>query len=600
MEDFTATYSPDDNKLRLYSVHRLGAETYAQAKAAGFKWAPKQELFVAPMWTPQREDFLLSLVDEIGDEDTSLTDRAEERAGRFEDYSEKRADDAERAHKSVSSICDGIPLGQPILVGHHSEKHARKHAEKIEKGMRQAVKMWETSQYWERRAAGALRHAKYKELPAVRARRIKTIEADKRRYERDLAHAEKGLKLWSKPDLSQEVAVVISGVYSFTMPRKEGDREDFNQSPDAWTALNSYYPNLYAPRTLAEVIERAKQFFPANIAHYKRWIAHFENRLIYETAMLGEQGALDLIAPKARPKQLPLLNYRAPEGLKIENLYHRGEYIHYAQIEMTKAEYAKLWADDKATREIDKTHRVRVAIMRGANYSSTFNVVFLTDSKEVKPPEKLEVKAKEIELPSAPTTKLYQAPKPTKFDALKEQLKTGVQVAVANQLFPTPKELAERMARELDVQPGHRVLEPSAGTGVLLGALGGRMFGAEIDRESVVAVEINQKLADKLEQDFPLTKVYQGDFLEQNGNLGTFDRIIMNPPFENGVDIKHVKHAVAMLRPGGKLVAICAGGPRQQKEFEPLATSWEQLPQGTFANSGTQVNTVLLVINKNL
>ena len=126
------------------------------------------------------------------------------------------------------------------------------------------------------------------------------------------------------------------------------------------------------------------------------------------------------------------------------------------------------------------------------------------------------------------------------------------------------------------------------------------MFGAEIGRESVVAVELNRKLADKLEQDFPLTKVYCGDFLEQNDNLGTFDRIIMNPPFENGVDIKHIKHAATMLRPGGKLVAICAGGPRQQKEHEPLATAWEQLPQGTFTNSGTQVNTVLLVINKNL
>ena len=66
----TATYCPEDNKLRLYSDARLGAETYARVKAAGFKWAPKQELFVAPMWTPDREDLLLELCGEIGDEDT--------------------------------------------------------------------------------------------------------------------------------------------------------------------------------------------------------------------------------------------------------------------------------------------------------------------------------------------------------------------------------------------------------------------------------------------------------------------------------------------------------------------------------------------------
>ena len=60
------------------------AEVYDRVKAAGFKWAPKQELFVAPMWTPEREDLPIELCGEIGDEDTSLVDRAEERADRFE------------------------------------------------------------------------------------------------------------------------------------------------------------------------------------------------------------------------------------------------------------------------------------------------------------------------------------------------------------------------------------------------------------------------------------------------------------------------------------------------------------------------------------
>lgn len=65
----TATYSPEDNKLRLYSLSRLSRDLYDRVKVAGFKWAPKQELFVAPMWTPDREDLLLDLCGEIGDED---------------------------------------------------------------------------------------------------------------------------------------------------------------------------------------------------------------------------------------------------------------------------------------------------------------------------------------------------------------------------------------------------------------------------------------------------------------------------------------------------------------------------------------------------
>ena len=66
---YRATYSPDDNKLRLYAGGRLPADLYARVKAAGFKWAPQQQLFVAPMWTPQREDLALELCGEIDDEE---------------------------------------------------------------------------------------------------------------------------------------------------------------------------------------------------------------------------------------------------------------------------------------------------------------------------------------------------------------------------------------------------------------------------------------------------------------------------------------------------------------------------------------------------
>ena len=200
----TATYSPEDNKLRLYPNFRLPKDLYQRVRRAGFIWAPKQELFVAPMWTPHREDLLIELCGEIGDEDTSLVDRAEMRADRFNDYSHKRLDEANRAHDAVERICDHIPLGQPIIVGHHSERRARRDAERIEDGMRKAISLWQTSQYWTMRAKGALRHAKYKELPAVRARRIKTIEADKRKQERTKGDSER-LHAIPVPKTAQEI-----------------------------------------------------------------------------------------------------------------------------------------------------------------------------------------------------------------------------------------------------------------------------------------------------------------------------------------------------------------------------------------------------------
>ena len=80
--------------------------------------------------------------------------------------------------------------------------------------------------------------------------------------------------------------------------------------------------------------------------------------------------------------------------------------------------------------------------------------------------------------------------------------------------------------------------------------------------------------------------------------LGTFDRIVMNPPFADGADIHHITQALRLLNPGGRLVALCANGPRRAAKLRPLIEemdgAWEVLPAGTFAAAGTNVRTVLL------
>ena len=78
---YDASYDPSDDKLRIRASARLDAETYARVKAAGFGWAPKQDLFYA-VWTPAREDLALELAGDIEDESTSLEERAAQRAER--------------------------------------------------------------------------------------------------------------------------------------------------------------------------------------------------------------------------------------------------------------------------------------------------------------------------------------------------------------------------------------------------------------------------------------------------------------------------------------------------------------------------------------
>ena len=281
----TATYSPEDNKLRMYPFCRLDPETYATLKKSGFAWAPKQELFVAPMWTPGREDLLLRLCGEIEDEDKSLVERAEEREERFATYSEHRTADAESAYKTASAISDSIPFGQPILIGHHSERRHRAMLEKMHNNMGKAVKMWDTAEYWKSRAASAISHAKYKERPDVRARRIKKLESQKRSYERQKSDREKALKLWNKA-FTREEGLSVANFFNFDVVKN-------TESGFDWSAFSVLQPdderNKSCPSlTVEQVKEKANNYYPRSIAYAERWIAHYENRLVYERAMYSD------------------------------------------------------------------------------------------------------------------------------------------------------------------------------------------------------------------------------------------------------------------------------------------------------------------------
>lgn len=165
---------------------------------------------------------------------------------------------------------------------------------------------------------------------------------------------------------------------------------------------------------------------------------------------------------------------------------------------------------------------------------------------------------------------------------MKETLAAGVQTVSAPSLFPTPYAVAIDLVELADIEPGHSVLEPSAGTGAILDAI-----KATVPSAIVEAVEYNQALAQAL-------GARCADFLALTPQeLGTFDRIVMNPPFGGAADIKHIRHALNFLKPGGRLVAICANGPRQNKAFGSNIV--KELPSGTF--NGTGVRSCIVVID---
>jgi phospholipid N-methyltransferase len=579
----TATYSPEDNKLRLYATTRLPREVYDRVRAAGFIWAPKQELFVAPMWTPEREDLLVELCGEIGDEDTSLVERAEERAERFDEYSNKRGADSERAHAAVAAVADGIPLGQPILVGHHSERHARKDAERIESGMRRAVKLWETSRYWTDRAAGAIRHAKYKELPAVRARRIKTLEAEKRKHERTRDKAIRFLRAWRVQPITPERAKAIanhdhvSRCYPLAeFPRLTPDASTYEGQMSLWSALDGIITAEQARRIACRCHVRT-------IRRARRWVAHLDNRLAYERAMLDESGG---IATDKKPAQVGgAVRCWASPG-------HGAGWSFVKKVNKVSVTVEDNWGNGgrNFTRTIpfDKIKgtmtRAEVDESRAAGRlveADNGTGFYLRDAA-----------------PPAPRPKAEADPRAEKFEQLAEALRTGVKVVSAPQLFPTPPEVARRVADLAEIGPGMTVLEPSAGTGNLIRAVQEAAEDADI-----TAVEINPQLAAGLvgmidgARGEIRGKARCADFLGQTSDdLGQFDRVVMNPPFDRGADISHVEHARRFLRPGGRLVAVVANGPRQRERLLPIASAWIDLPPGSFQDQGTSVNAAIVVI----
>lgn len=63
-------------------------------------------------------------------------ERKEARLARRMEWAEQRDQQAAAGFARASAIAENIPFGQPILVGHHSEAHARRDIARIDAGMR--------------------------------------------------------------------------------------------------------------------------------------------------------------------------------------------------------------------------------------------------------------------------------------------------------------------------------------------------------------------------------------------------------------------------------------------------------------------------------
>lgn len=164
------------------------------------------------------------------------------------------------------------------------------------------------------------------------------------------------------------------------------------------------------------------------------------------------------------------------------------------------------------------------------------------------------------------------------------------------QYFPTPAPVVQRLIRLAELEPGMEVLEPSAGSGAI--ASGVAAAGAVVD-----CIERDPGYAAALADAGIARSVQVADFLTVPAER-RYDRVIMNPPFTQGADMRHIEHALRFLNPDGLLVSVMSNVITDDDSrtcafrhlVEDRGGRVEVAPKRAFAKSGTTVSTVLVVI----
>ncbi|ELA8200273.1 hypothetical protein RGL65_004371 [Vibrio parahaemolyticus] len=168
------------------------------------------------------------------------------------------------------------------------------------------------------------------------------------------------------------------------------------------------------------------------------------------------------------------------------------------------------------------------------------------------------------------------------------------------QIFESTDNVSSKVVKKLDLKPEDKWLEPSAGRAAIANKM------REISSDGVVCEIFDLNISSLKQQGY--TPI-EGDFMSvTREQIGMFNKIGANPPFCNNQDIKHVRKMYdEHLLDGGRLVAVMSqawvtGKQKTQIEFrewlKAVGADIEMLDRGEFKDSGTDVATAIVTINK--
>jgi len=155
----------------------------------------------------------------------------------------------------------------------------------------------------------------------------------------------------------------------------------------------------------------------------------------------------------------------------------------------------------------------------------------------------------------------------------------------SHQFYPTPESLAAKVVEEASISQSDEVLEPSAGQGAI---------ACLLPADQTTCVEINPLNCKILEAKG--LNVACADFLQWENDGKRFDKIVMNPPYSEGRFQAHLNHAVTLLKPGGKLVAILPSNYIDKIDLPTMSVTWSTAYKNKFA--GTSISVAILTAGK--
>lgn len=153
---------------------------------------------------------------------SNFEERKANRLERFQELAAKNEQESTAAYETSNRIAEHIPLGQPILIGHHSEKRHRRDVSRIHSAMDKSVQASKKAKYYEGKVESLLSNTAISSddpnaIDKLQAK-VERLEALQELYKDINAAIRKGKNEIEKLDLLVNMGVSSSRAYKYLTP----------------------------------------------------------------------------------------------------------------------------------------------------------------------------------------------------------------------------------------------------------------------------------------------------------------------------------------------------------------------------------------------